>query len=218
MSGILKRLHLFILIYAGMMIFQEYEKYQKEMESLKDRVPTLQRQIKKAEKEKQNLERYFVDIEEAKERIEKVAIGVEKLQKKLPPTISDTENLDLVRGIAEQLNIKNVLLSPGEEKVHGFYVSKDYKLKGSGTFLQYLILLEKIGVQERILNIKTVSFDRSKAKQKGRFQLLDAEMVFEAFRFNDKFKEDRGIKEIEESFKKTPKKVQRKIKRKGRKR
>ncbi|RLA64984.1 MAG: hypothetical protein DRQ88_10065 [Epsilonproteobacteria bacterium] len=214
MSGILKRLHLFILIYAVMMIFQEYEKHQKEIVSLNSKLPTLKRQIKKSEKEKKNLERYFKDIEEAKGRIEKVAAGIEKLQKRLPPTISDTENLDLVRGIAENLNIKNVLLSPGEETVHGFYVSKDYKLKGSGTFLQYLILLEKIGMQERILNIKTVNFYRSKAKQKGRFQLLDAEIIFEAFRFNDKFKEDRGIKEIEESFKKMPVKKTRRKRRK----
>jgi Tfp pilus assembly protein PilO len=215
MTGILKRLHLFILIYAGFVIYTEYEKNQKELVELNNRIPTLKRQIKKAEKEKENLERYFKDIEEAKGRIEKVAIGIEKLQKKLPPNISDTENLDLLRGIAESLNIKNVLLSPGNEEVHGFFVSKDYKLKGSGTFLQYLILLEKIGEQERILNIKNVSFNRSRAKQKGRFQLLDAEIVLEAFRFNEKYKEDRGIKEIEESFKKKPKRRARKPKKKG---
>ncbi|TDJ06607.1 MAG: hypothetical protein E2O68_04755 [Deltaproteobacteria bacterium] len=215
MTGILKKLHLFLFIYAVFVIYQEYEKSQKEIQALNDRIPTLQRQIKKAEKEKQNLERYFKDIEEAKERIEKVAIGIDKLQKRLPPNISDTENLDLIRGLAESLNIKNILLSPGSEKVHGFYVSKDYKLKGSGTFLQYLILLEKIGEQEKILNIKTVNLVRSRTKQKGRFQLLDAEIILEAFRFNDKYKEARGIKEIEESFKKMPQRKSRRPKRKG---
>jgi len=206
-------------LYAGFVIFQEYEKEQKELTALNERVPVLQRQIKKAERELANLRRYFKDIEEAKERIEKVASGVEKLQKRLPAKISDTENLGLVRRIAESLNIKNVLLSPGEEKVHGFYVSKDYKLKGNGTFLQYLIFLEKIGEQERILNIKTVNFDRSRTKQKGRFQLLDAEITLEAFRFNERFKENRGIKEIEESFKRKPQKRARKPRkpRKGKK-
>ena len=214
MTNLVKRLHIFLFLYAGVTIYQESEKHKTEMVDLNQKIPVLKRKIKKVKREKENLERYFKDIKEAKQRIEKVAEGIEKLQRKLPPTISDTENLDLVRGLGESLNIKNLLLSPGSERAKDFLVSKTYKVRGTGTFLQYLILLEKIGEQERILNVKTVNFKRSRAKQKGRFQLLDAEITLEAFRSNEKYREDRGIKAIEDKFKVKGKVRPRKVRKK----
>jgi Tfp pilus assembly protein PilO len=214
MTGLLKKLHIFFLFYGCFVIYQRFEESDQKVKELYDRVPGLQRQLKKAKRDKKNLERYFTDIEEAKERIEKVAKGIEKLQKKLPATISDTENLAILRGIAEDLNLKNLLLSPGEEIIKGFFVSKNYRVRGSGTFLQFLILLEKIGEQERILNVKTVQFKGSKKQRKGRFQLIDAEIDLEAFRFNERFKENRGIKDIEHHFKKRPKKKKQRKRRK----
>jgi hypothetical protein len=55
--------------------------------------------------------------------------------------------------------------------------------------------------QERILNVKSVLMEKEKEAQRGRFVLLNSEVVLETFRHNKDFKEDRGIKAIEESFK-----------------
>lgn len=179
----------------------QYEEHQEQMDSLKGQIPVLQIQITKKEKQKNDLKDYYRDIEEAKGRIEKVAIEIEKLQKQLPNTVSDTENLDLISNMASTINIKNPFLTPTEEEEKGFYVTKKYVFKGRGTFLQFLILLEKIGNSERILNIHSLKFSKVSEKQKGRFQLIDGELEIESYRHNPKFKEERGIDEIEKKFK-----------------
>ncbi len=168
---------------------------------MNDRIPSIQIQIKKKQKEKEDLKTYYADIQEAKGRIEKVAQEIEKLQKQLPSNISDTDNLDLISNVASNLNIKIPFLTPGEEEEKGFYLTKKYTFKGRGTFLQFLIFLEKLGASERILNVSSLKLSKVLEKQKGRFQLIDGEVVIEAYRYNNAYKEDRGIDEIEKKFK-----------------
>ena len=200
MNSIIKNLHLFILIYATAIIFQAYDENSKQNESLQEKLPQIQSQLQKERKEKQNLEGYFKDVQEAKDRIELVAQKLEKLQKQLPEEVSDAENLNIVRNIAESVNMKNILLSPGEDKVNGFYISKEYRLKATATYLQYLVFLEKLAQQERILNVKSVLLEMGKGIQRGRFVLLDSKIILESFRYNKDYKEDRGIQEIEKNF------------------
>ncbi len=200
MNSLLKNIHVFILIYAAVVIYQNYEENQKKDNELKERLPQIQSQIQKERDEKKQLEKYFKDIQDAKERIELVAQKLEKLQRQLPEEVSDAENLNIIRNIAESVNMKNILLSPGEDKINGFYIAKEYKLKVTGTYLQNLVFLEKLGQQERILNVKSVSMGMEKSKQRGRFVLLESELSLETFRYNKDYKEDRGIKAIEDSF------------------
>jgi type IV pilus assembly protein PilO len=218
MNAIFKNLHLFILIYAAVMIYQKYDENQKTNLEMQEKQPQIQSQIQKERKEKQNLEKYFKDIQDAKERIELVAQKLEKLQRQLPEEVSDAENLNIVRNIAEAVNMKNIILSPGEDKIVDFYIAKDYRLRVTGTYLQILVFLEKLAKQERILNVKSVTMEREKGKQRGRFVLLDSELILETFRYNKNYKEDRGIQKIEESFNvqapaKSPPKRERKVKR-----
>lgn len=201
MNSLLKNLHVFILIYAAAVIYQAYDENEKSNMALQEQLPQIQAQIQKERKEKQNLEKYFKDIQEAKDRIEIVAQKLEKLQKKLPEEVSDAENLNIIRNIAESVNMKNILLSPGEDKVNGFYIAKEYRLKTTGTYLQFLVFLEKLAQQERILNVKSVLMEKEKEVQRGRFVLLNSELILETFRHNKNYKEDRGIEAIEESFK-----------------
>lgn len=215
MSSILKNLHLFILIYAAAVIYQAYDENQKANESLQERLPQIQAQIQKERKEKAELEKYFKDIQDAKDRIELVAQKLERLQRQLPEEISDAENLNIIRTIAESINMKNILLSPGEDKVNGFYIAKEYRLKVTSTYLQFLVFLEKLSQQERVFNVKSVLTEIAKGNQKGRFVLSDSEVIIETFRFNKDYKEDRGIKAIEESFKVTIPPPQKGKRRKG---
>ena len=105
-------------------------------------------------------------------------------------------------------------LSPGREENKGFYFTKRYELKGNGTFLQFLILLEKIAENERILNIKTLNLKKSDKKQRGRFQVINTSINIEAYRYNPSHREDRGIKAIDASLNDKKKKPSSKRKRK----
>lgn len=200
MNALLSKIHIFILLYAGWYYYDLYTNLEENMNSKRDQVTVVENSLKKAIREKDQMKEYFKDVEQAKQNIEIVAQEVEKIQRKLPNRISDTENLDLIKGIAEKLNIKNIFLAPGIEKNKGFYFTKAYEMKGTGTFLQFLILLEKISINDRLLNITDVTFDRITENQRGRFQLINAIVNFEAYRYNPEYKEDRGIKAIEDSF------------------
>lgn len=206
MNGLIKKLPLFIILYTAYSAYDMFEIHQQKLQEAKDRIPVLENQIQKSEQKKKDLRRYFKDIEEAKKNIELVAQEVEKVQRQLPSEISDAENLQLVKGIAENLNIKNVFLQPKEEISKGFYYIKNYEMKATGTFLQFLIFFEKIAENKRLLNIRDVELKQITEPQRGRFQLINSRVIIQAYRFNPNHKEDRGIDDIEKQFKEEDKK------------
>ena len=143
MNKIISNVHWLIITIVLLNLFMLYEKNMEDMELKKSSLPAVRQQISKKRKDKKQLKQYFKDIENAKQRIERVAEQVEALQKQLPNSISDTENLELIKGLAESLNIKNVFLTPGTEENKGFYMVKRYEFAGTGTFLQFLVFFEK---------------------------------------------------------------------------
>ncbi len=201
MNGLIKKLPLLIILYTAYTAYDMFEIHKQKLQEAKDRIPVLQNQINKAKQKKKDLKRYFQDIEEAKKNIELVAQEVEKVQRQLPSEISDAENLQLVKGIAESLNIKNVFLQPKDELDKGFYYIKNYEMKATGTFLQFLIFFEKIAENKRLLNIRDVELKQLDSPQRGRFQLINSRIIIQAYRFNPNHKEDRGIEDIEKQFK-----------------
>ncbi len=175
-------------------------------------IPAVTAKINKSKREKKQLTAYLKDVEAAKERIELVAQEVEKIQRKLPDTVDDTKNLSLLKNLAEKLNIRSIYLTPLDEITKGFYIAKRYSLKASGTFLQFLMLMEQIGSTQTILNVKRISLENQQEKQRGRFQIIDADIIIETYRYNSDYKESRGIEEIEKELadKKKPRRAARK--------
>lgn len=205
MMKLMKLTPILILLWGVFNAYEIYDTYMTKKSEVGERVPILNSKIAKARREKKQIKNYLRDIEDAKKNIELVANEVEALQRKLPETIKDAENLALIKSIAEELNIKNIYLSPGVEENKGFYFTKRYEFSASGTYLQMLIFFEKIGASERLLNIKSVEIRRSEEKQRGRFQLINANVTIEAYRYNKDHKEDRGIDKIENNFSKDKK-------------
>ena len=211
MMGLVQKIHLLILAWGLWEGYLVWENFTIKKQEIENQIPILNQRIAKAQREKRQIKDYLRDIDEAKQNIELVAAEVESLQKKLPETIKDAENLGLIKKIAEGLNIKNIYLSPGIEENKGFYFTKRYELSASGTYLQMLIFFEKVGVSERLLNIKNVEISRSEEKQRGRFQIVNAKVTIEAYRYNPEHKEDRGIDKIESSFKDDKKKKKKRV-------
>lgn len=202
MSTLISKAHWIIILWVSFNLYNSWTEQEEKKISKQDKLPILKSRIKKAKKEKKQMEKYFRDIDQAKERIERVAEAVEKLQKKLPSNISDTQNLELIKGLAENLNIKNIFLTPGAEENKGFYMIKRYEFKAVGTFLQFLIFFEKIAENDRLLNVISLKMKKTAKKQRGRFQLINCDAVIVAYKYNQNHKEDRGISDIEEEFSK----------------
>ena len=205
LSNLVSKAWLIVFAYTGFIIWEMYIAHNEKMVELELQVPLVKKQLKKREAEKKQIEQYLVDIEKARTEIELVAQKVESVQRQLPDVIDDAANLRLVKEISESINIKNIFLSPLDEENRGFYYTKKYELTGSGTFLQFLILLEKLGGNNRLLNVSKVMITRPKREQRGRFQKVNANIIIEAFRYNSSYQVERGIEDIEQQFTKKSK-------------
>lgn len=193
-AKLMKYMPLIIILYSAYELNNLYSEHEELLLSKQGTIPAIQNRINKLKRERTEVDTYMADIESAKKRIELVAQEVESLQKKLPSNISDPENLAMFQGFTDNLNIREVSIVPGQEENLGFYFKKRYELKGKGTFLQFLILMEKIAENERLLNIKSVRMFKDDSTQfRGRFQLIKAEMSIEAYRYNPDHKEKREI-------------------------
>lgn len=201
MDKLLKNLHWFIIAYAAFEFYRLYEESSEKLVNLESQIEVQRITLAKNTKTKREIANYYTNIKNEKEKIESVAREIEKMQQLLPSEISDTENINLLRGMAEDVNIKEVSIAPDQEADRGFYLARRYRLRSKATFLQFLIMLEKIGENKRILNVGQASFKRLDEPQRGKFQVIAGEFVLEAYRYNSNFKEDRGIDEIEKQFK-----------------
>jgi Tfp pilus assembly protein PilO len=189
MDKILKNIQ-WIIVLAGIYnLFTIYEENEPKPLAAKAQADIIKIKMEKNKKIKKDLDNFYKNIEEAKLKIQKVKESVAKTQQLLPSEISDTENMSLLRQIAETLNIKSVEIVPGLEDVKGLFVSKQYTFKAKATYVQFLIMFEKIASNKRVLNIKNVKLQRVDSHQRARFLLLQGSFVMEAYRYNSSAKE-----------------------------
>ena len=149
--------------------------------------------LEKAKKSKKEIDTFKRNIDDAKSRIERVAKEIEKTQQLLPSEVSDTENISLLRKMSEDINIKEVSILPDKDDNRGFYIARRYKFRAKATYLQFLIMFEKISENKRILNISELNYQKLDQAQRSKFQLINGEFVLEAYRYNVEYKEDRSV-------------------------
>ena len=196
MGNLAKYIPLFILLLGAFQFWGDFQDHTDNLEALKSNIPSLEVQIKRLQKEIVSSEEFAKKVESSREIVEKVAQEVEASQRRLPESISDTENMSLIQSIATNLNIRDINLSPGDESNQGFYFVKSYTFTASGTFLQFLIFFEKIAENQRLLNIQEVALLRGGSSQRGRFQLINTRVTVQAYRFNPDHREDRGLDQV----------------------
>lgn len=201
MDKLLKNLHWFIIAYAGFELYTYYTEANDKLQNIESQQEVRRAEISKNKKIQREISNYYKNIEEEKIKIERVASEIEKMQQLLPGEISDSENMSLLRKLAEDINIKEVSISPETETDRGFYLARRYRIKAKATFLQFLIMFEKIAENKRILNVGESTFKKSDVLQRSKFQVIEGDLVIEAYRYNANYKEDRGIDEIEQQFK-----------------
>jgi Tfp pilus assembly protein PilO len=214
-NNILKQLHLLLLIYFGYGFYVTFDEHETVMAQLNSKQNSIKSKIKKEKKKLKKLNKFRESLKQTKERVEGVAEQINKVQKQLPTNVNDTEVLEFLTSEARALNIRNPNMSPLKEDANGFYFTKNYEVKGSGTYLQFLILLEKISSSERLFNVSELLFEKDLNGQKGRFRTATMLAKLQSYRYNESHKEQSGIKEIEKQF--NTKKKSKRNKRKKRK-
>ena len=201
MEKLLKNLHWMIIAYAAFELYTLYTEANDRLLDLESRQEVQRNELAKNKKVQREIANYYKNIEEEKIKIERVASEIEKMQQLLPSEISDSDNINLLRKMADDINIKEMSIAPEAELDRGFYLARRYRIKAKATFLQFLIMFEKIAENKRILNVGESSFKKTDLPQRSKFQVIEGDMVIEAYRYNANYKEDRGIDEIEQQFK-----------------
>ncbi len=200
MAKLLKNLHWIIISIALFNFYQSYTTADESYTALTEQDNAVKDEVRKNKRIVKEISNYYSNIKEEKERIERVAKEIEKMQQLLPGEISDSENINLLRKLADDINIKELSITPETDADRGFFIARRYRLKAKATYLQFLIMFEKISENRRILNIGESAFKVTTAPQRGKFQVIEGEFVLEAYKYNSNFKEDRGIEAIEKKF------------------
>lgn len=192
-NKLISNAHMFILLYGLYGAWVMYDEHIVQYDEIVARGSGMEEEIAKAEKKVKEIQEFVKKTDEYKVRVEEVAKNIETVQKQLPAETNDTQILTFFQAEINALNIKDANFNPGKEEKSVYYISKEYNLKAKGTFLQFLIFFERIGSADRIYNIKSLKLSTVQDNQKGRFQIIEAEGVIQAFRFNPEFKVDRGF-------------------------
>lgn len=192
-NKLISNLHWLILVYGLYGAWVMYDEHEIALNDIVTRGSGMDEEIEKAQKKVKEIQEFSKKTDEYKTRVEEVAKNIETVQKQLPAETNDTQILSFFQNEINSLNIKDANFTPGKEEKSTYYISKEYTLQAKGTFLQFLIFLERIGKADRIYNIKELKLTSSADGQKGRFQLITGKGSIEAFRFNPDFKVERGF-------------------------
>lgn len=197
MGALLRNLHWIIILASIALTVKDYFELEEGAQAKKAEIAKSEEDLAKNEKIKKGIKKYLSNIDEEKAKIERVAQEIEKTQQLLPSDISDTENIGLLRKMSEEINMKEVSISPDQDDNRGFYIARKYKFKAKATYLQFLVIFEKIAESTRILNVGELEFKKLDQPQRSKFQLIDGTFFLEAYKYNMGYKEDRGLEVIE---------------------
>ncbi len=196
LSNILSKLHLIIFLYGAWSFYTVYSDYETQLAEITQQRPAIEDEIKKAEQKLGQIDEFRKNVDQTKLRVNEVFGNIEKVQRQLPSEINDIEVLDYLSKEGRSLNMPELEPNPREEQPLGFYISKQYNIKGKATFLQFVVFLERINGAERLFNVKNFKIITPVEAQKGRFQVVDFDTTIDTFKFNSSHKESSGVDEI----------------------
>lgn len=189
--------HILLVLYGLYGFWVKYDEYQIASQEITNQFPQIETEAAAAQKKLKEIQEFLKKTDEYKARVEGVAKNIEEVQKQLPHEINDSQIITYFNSEISVLNIKDPSIVPGKEETGTYFISKTYNLRAKGTFLQFLILLERIGNGTRIYNIKNLTLTTDESNKRGRFQIVNGEGEIQAYRFNPDFRVDRGFDKIE---------------------
>ncbi len=190
-NKLLANIHIAILFYGMFGVYEKWDEHSIAKTDLETQIPNIEERIQKSKAKLKEIVEFTKKAEESRARVEEVAKSIEAAQRQLPAETNDTQILTFFQKEMSLLNIKDPNLVPSGEETSNYYISKNYVLKAKGTFLQFLIFMERIGNSARIYNVKNLTLSNASVGQRGRFQVISVEATIQAYRFNPNFKVER---------------------------
>jgi Tfp pilus assembly protein PilO len=198
MGKVLAQLHWIIIAYGAWGAYVIYDEHTIAMSQIEEQFPVTEEAIKVAEERLSKIDEFRKNLDQSRLRVTEVFNSIGQVQKQLPTEINDIEILDFLSKEAKSLNIPEIETSPMPELPMGFYISKPYSIKARGTFLQFVVFLERIDAAERLFNIKNITIRSEDDVQKTRFRVVTLELMLDTFKFNSRHTETSGVEEVSE--------------------
>lgn len=194
MAGkLIGNIHWALIAYAAFGVYVGYQEHAERVESLKGSEEAVQTKIRRQKRDLSEIESYQKEIKENQAKIETVVKAVEAAQKRLPTMRPGEDDSGVFEELARDINMRDVQVATMVQENKGFYFVNRYGVKATGTFLQFLLLLEKLTEEDRLFNIPTLSLEMGNVPQRGRFALVGGDIAVESYRYNADHQEDRGV-------------------------
>ena len=207
MSKLLGNLHLFIIVILAYFAYLDLLDYQQNEEMKMNESSGLATQIQTSEARLGEIEVYKKNLERSRQKLREVRNQILLVREKLPSEKDQTGLLEFLSDQADRLRLIDTRFRPLPEVNRDLYFVEKYEVEGVGTFQQFLVYLEKMTLQQRVYNIdvmelRPIGEDEGDSRRSRKFQMLEAKIVLETYRFNQEFfertaREAREVKEAE---------------------
>jgi Tfp pilus assembly protein PilO len=159
-----------------------------ELARLNRQIQPLTKQVQKLREQKSKSEEYIRKQRAVQKELKEMEAQIQAFQRRLPEKFSDGEIYRLMASEFEAINMVNERVAPGEQSNYEFYDGKKYEVEAKGTFLQFLVLLERIQRKDRILDVLDITLSPDQVYQGH--QVLKGSLQLEAFRYSEKASEE----------------------------
>lgn len=178
-----------ILFYGGYNCYNLFNEHQEAKEGLKQQLEAADVQLTKVKKKVAGIKQNEDKLREYENKVNEVRKQIDELKTRMPAESDRTAVLQELTNTAQELNLKEVNFNPVPRQDRGMYIANSISLGGKGTYLQFLILFEKILNNKRFFNVDNFLLTESPSDSKGRFIFVNVKADIQTFEYNTEYKD-----------------------------
>lgn len=180
-----KILPIIIFLFGGFNVYTLYTEHVEAEEQLKQQLDTAETQLIKTKKKVAGIKQNEDKLREYEAKLSEVKKQIDELKTKMPTEAERTAVLQELTNTAQELNLKEVTFNPVPKNDKGVYFVNSISLSGKGTYLQFLILFEKVQSSKRFFNVDNFTLSESPGDVKGRFIFVNVKADLQTFEYNE---------------------------------
>ena len=184
-----KALPFLILFYGGFNCYTFFTEHEESNAMLTQQLEAADAQLAKIKKKVASIKQNEDKLREYEAKISEVRSQIEDLKTRMPSESDQTAVLQELTNTAQELNLKDVTFNPVPKADRGMYLINTITLSGKGTYLQFLILFEKIKASKRFFNVDNFQLVESPSDNKGRFIFVNVKADLQTFEYNQNYKD-----------------------------
>lgn len=178
-----------ILFYGGFNCYTFFTEHQERSVQLTEQLEAADSQLVKIKKKVASIKQNEDKLRDYEAKISEVRKQIEDLKTRMPSESDQTAVLQELTNTAQELNLKDVTFNPVPKADRGMYLINTISLSGKGTYLQFLILFEKIKASKRFFNVDNFQLVESPVDNKGRFIFVNVKADLQTFEYNQNYKD-----------------------------